>query len=111
MMENLQRFTNGTYQEVERIASRQEKFQNLASRMVSLSQPEVEPAGGAVASGWTKQIDEDGVPYYFNEQTGESSWNPPGGIDAAELPGVVSGRDEGGDGSGPPMIESGEWSQ
>jgi len=30
--------------------------------------------------GWKKKFDTDGTPYYHNESTGESDWNPPAGI-------------------------------
>jgi len=35
------------------------------------------PAGQALPAGWAKFADDQGVPYYYNEGTGESRWDPP----------------------------------
>ena len=51
--------------------------------------------GGAGGSGWTEQYDDDGNVYWWNEATGESSYQDPNGGGGSADAGGYGGYDEG----------------
>jgi len=45
--------------------------------------------------GWSEHIDDEGTPYYYDESTEESSWDPPAGVTADTLRDFLAGCTKG----------------
>ena len=55
-------------------------------------------AGGALPFGWSEENDGQGNSYYYNQQTGETSWERPGGMQQQQQQSSFGNRGAGGPG-------------
>ena len=59
-------------------------YQGAASRM-GQNQFGNQGAGGALPFGWSEENDGQGSTYYYNQQTGETTWERPGGMQQQQV--------------------------